>query len=164
MANLVVSRFARAKGFLVDVQFFDFEAAFVKSLRCVPMIVRYKLDACGIKLSLRAWSQFSLSTRARLVTMKVTTLDEVQSYHSFLSQAIRDVGEFVVPIDGDIPPIWADPTSVPDAVARKAKELNVEIDWATLQPLQRFALVKLTRIGHENENFVPALREFGLVV
>ena len=51
----------------MEVQFFDFEAAFVNSLRCVPMIVRYKLDACGIKLSLRAWSQFSLSTRARLV-------------------------------------------------------------------------------------------------
>jgi len=146
----------------MEVQFFDFEAAFVKSLRCVPMIVRYKLDACGIKLSLRAWKQFSLSTRARLVTMKVASLDEVQAYRLFLSQAIRDVGEFVIPMEGEVPPAWADPACIPDAVARKAKEHDVKIDWAMLQPLQRFALVKLTRSGHENENFVPALREFGL--
>ena len=150
----------------MEVQFFDFEAAFVKSLRCVPMIVRYKLDVCGIKLSLRAWSQFSLSTRARLVTMKVASLDEVQAYRNFLSQAILDVGEFVVPVEGEPQPAWADSERIPEAVARKAEELNVRIDreqgWAALQPLQRFALLKLTRNGHENENFAPALREFGL--
>jgi len=28
--------------------------------------------------------------------------------------------------------------------------------------LQRFALFKLTRKGHGNRNFLPALREFGL--
>lgn len=152
----------------MEVQLFDFEAAFVNSLRCVPMIVRYKLDACGIKLSLRAWSQFSLSTRARLVTMKVETLDEVQAYRNFLSQSILDVGDFVVPTDGDVVPAWADPAQVPEVVARKAEEFNVRIDpergWATLRPLQRFALLKLTRGDHENENFVPALREFGLAV
>lgn len=64
--------------------FFKFEADFVDTLRCVPMIVRFKLDTVGIKLSLRAWS--------------------------------------------------------------------------------RFALAKLARGGHENANFLPALREFGLVV
>lgn len=35
--------------------------------------------------------------------------------------------------------------------------------WAALLPLQRFALVKLARSRHENENFVPAMREFGLL-
>lgn len=29
--------------------------------------------------------------------------------------------------------------------------------------LQRFALYKLTRPGHDNDNFLPAMREFGLV-
>jgi hypothetical protein len=31
-----------------------------------------------------------------------------------------------------------------------------------LTPLQRFALIKLTRSQHENNNFLPALIEFGL--
>ena len=34
--------------------------------------------------------------------------------------------------------------------------------WHTLSPLQRFALLKLTREGHESANFVPAMAEFGL--
>ena len=35
--------------------------------------------------------------------------------------------------------------------------------WAALSPLQRFAIFKLTRPGHTNENFEPAMREFGLI-
>jgi hypothetical protein len=35
--------------------------------------------------------------------------------------------------------------------------------WASLLPLQRFALIKLSRSNHENHNFVPALQEFGLL-
>jgi hypothetical protein len=35
--------------------------------------------------------------------------------------------------------------------------------WSQLTPLQRFALMKLSRKGHENKNFYPALQEFGLV-
>ena len=32
-----------------------------------------------------------------------------------------------------------------------------------LSPLQRFTLVKLSRAKHDNVNFVPAMREFGLL-
>lgn len=35
--------------------FFAFESDFVDSLRCIPMVVRYKLDTCGIKLKLPEW-------------------------------------------------------------------------------------------------------------
>ena len=38
-----------------------------------------------------------------------------------------------------------------------------EEQWAALAPLQRFALYKLTRPGHKNENFLPAMREFTLL-
>jgi hypothetical protein len=34
--------------------------------------------------------------------------------------------------------------------------------WAALSPLQRFALIKLSRSSHENSNFLPALKEFQL--
>jgi len=34
--------------------FFQFEADFVDSLRCIPMQVRFKLATCGIKLKLTA--------------------------------------------------------------------------------------------------------------
>jgi hypothetical protein len=39
-------------------QIFEFELDFVRTLRCVPMIVRFKLDTCGVKLSLTHWNRF----------------------------------------------------------------------------------------------------------
>ncbi|MGC4060780.1 MAG: nitrate reductase associated protein [Aquabacterium sp.] len=151
----------------MDIQFFRFEADFVDSLRCVPMIVRFRLDLCGIKLSLRAWNRFSVSTRARLATMRTTTPGEIDAYRDFLSAAILDVGEPVVPVAVDAQPAWMDTRQLPVVVTRKLDEmrltLNGAMSWAQLGPLQRFALVKLTRGGHENENFLPALREFGML-
>jgi hypothetical protein len=51
-------------------------------------------------------------------------------------------------------------------VQEKANEIEHAIaldQWASLTPLQRFALIKLSRSGHENRNFLPALQEFDLV-
>lgn len=38
-----------------------------------------------------------------------------------------------------------------------------DAQWRDLSDLQRFTLIKLTRAGHDNDNFYPALVEFGLV-
>ena len=35
--------------------------------------------------------------------------------------------------------------------------------WKTLTQLQRFALLKLSRPGHESKNFIRAVKEFGLI-
>ncbi len=51
-------------------------------------------------------------------------------------------------------------------VSAKAQELGVTISlaqWASLQPLQRFALIKLSRSSHENKNFLLALQEFKVI-
>jgi hypothetical protein len=59
-----------------------------------------------------------------------------------------------------------DAATVPESVSAKAQELGVTItlaQWASLQPLQRFALIKLSRSSHENKNFLPAVKEFHLV-
>ncbi|MGK7938235.1 MAG: nitrate reductase associated protein, partial [Xenococcaceae cyanobacterium] len=48
---------------------------------------------------------------------------------------------------------------------QKASEVDVAItqeQWKSLTPLQRFALIKLSRPSHENKNFLPAAKEFGL--
>jgi hypothetical protein len=49
---------------------------------------------------------------------------------------------------------------------QKAMELHQTISteqWTGLTTLQRFALLKLCREGHENRNFPIALKEFGLM-
>lgn len=65
-------------------------------------------------------------------------------------------------------PPWADAEVVPARIRDWARGLGVvppsSEQWAALAPLQRFALFKLTRPGHSNENFLPAMREFALLL
>jgi hypothetical protein len=62
-------------------------------------------------------------------------------------------------------PAWLD-TNIPINLQEKAKEFGVTLSsqqWAELTPLQRFALIKLSRPSHENQNFPKALQEFHLL-
>ncbi|NET38639.1 MAG: nitrate reductase maturation protein NarM [Cyanothece sp. SIO1E1] len=146
--------------------FFEFEADFVASLRCIPMQIRFKLDTCGVKLKLSHWHQFSQVERQTLIEHPCTTEDELQSYRDLLQKLVIDhtghpAGE--LPID-DLP-AWLEAATIPIEVQAKAEAMGVAIapvQWATLTPLQRFALIKLSRPSHENKNFLPALQEFRL--
>jgi hypothetical protein len=64
------------KTFNFMTNFFQFEADFVDSLRCIPMQVRMKLDTCGIKLKLTHWHQFTQQERQALVEMPCTTAEK----------------------------------------------------------------------------------------
>jgi hypothetical protein len=45
----------------------------------------------------------------------------------------------------------------------KESQMSISLaQWKDLNVLQRFALLKLTRPGHENKNFPKAMKEFGL--
>lgn len=146
-------------------QFFQFESDFVDSLRCVPMQVRLKLDTCGVKLKLHQWNKFSNDDRQRLVEMNCNTEAEIKNYRALLHQLIERTGETATDLPIESNPAWNDSEQIPDSVETKAKELGVTIDrtqWETLTPLERFALIKLSRSHHENVNFYPALQEFQL--
>ncbi len=146
--------------------FFQFEADFVESLRCIPMQVRYKLDTCGVKLKLHHWHQLESHERQGLVTMPCQTSQEIADYRRQLHQWVRDrTGETPKDLPLDPNPPWLG-ERVPEVVREKGRSLDHEIgdrQWAALTPLQRFALIKLSRPSHENRNFYPALQEFGLM-
>jgi hypothetical protein len=146
--------------------FFQFEADFVESLRCIPMVVRYKLDTCGIKLKLEQWSRFSDRDCQTLVERPCSTLQEIGAYRQFLSDLIwQHTQTPASELSIDEHPPWMNGNSIPESVEEKAKsvETNLTIEqWQTLTPLQRFALIKLSRSSHENRNFIPALKEFNL--
>ncbi|MBW4559946.1 MAG: nitrate reductase associated protein [Mojavia pulchra JT2-VF2] len=149
------------------VTFFEFEADFVDSLRCIPMQVRYKLDTCGIKLKLSDWNQMSQADRQALVELPCTTETEIQSYRQDLEQLILNrtgVPATHLPIEPE--PAWIDSTNIPTSVQEQAQAIDITLtpqQWASLTPLQRFALIKLSRSGHENKNFPKAIREFNLL-
>lgn len=147
--------------------FFQFEADFVDSLRCIPMQVRMKLDTCGVKLKLQHWHQFNQQERQALVEMPCTTADEIQTYRQHLQHwVIEHSGTPASELPIDPHPTWMDAATIPSSVQEKAQELGVSVtsqQWARLTPAQRFALIKLSRPSHENKNFLPALKEFQLI-
>ncbi|MGH1397246.1 MAG: nitrate reductase associated protein [Trichormus sp.] len=147
--------------------FFEFEADFVDSLRCIPMQVRYKLDTCGIKLRLSDWYQITQAEREALVILPCSTDTEVQAYQKYLQELILErTGTPVATLPIDSYPQWLDAHNLPVSVQEKAQELGIIItlsQWANLTSLQRFALIKLSRPGHENKNFGRAIAEFKLV-
>lgn len=147
--------------------FFGFEADFVDSLRCIPMQVRMKLDTCGVKLKLAHWHQFTQQERQVLVEMPCVTESEIQSYKSYVQQVvIKYTGTPASALSIDAHPAWMNATTIPDSIQEKVLELGASItseQWAALNPEQRFALIKLSRPSHENQNFFPALQEFKLI-
>ena len=147
--------------------FFNFEDDFVQSLRCIPMQVRLKLDTCGVKLKLTHWHEFSTREREQLVDMPCTSSVEVQLYRVHLQELVtRYTGEPAKELTIDPAPAWLNTTAIPPVTQEKAQSLDFTItaeQWGNLTPLQRFALIKLSRPSHENRNFLPAAKEFNLL-
>ncbi len=148
-------------------EFFQFEADFVESLRCVPMQVRLKLDTCGVKLKLPQWNKFDQHDRQRLVDTPCRLEPEIADYRALLHDLVlQRTGDTATDLAIDPHPDWENTTTIPDSVQKAAQEVGVSLSpsqWALLTPLRRFALIKLSRSGHENNNFLPALKEFQLV-
>lgn len=145
-------------------QHFQFEADFIESLNCIPMLVRMKLDTCGVKLKLNHWHQFSQSERQTLVEMPCATAAEVDTYRQWLQNLVTEkTGSPAKELAIAANPPWLDETTIPSEIQAKASEHQVTItleQWSKLTPAQRFALIKLSRPSHENRNFLPALQEF----
>jgi hypothetical protein len=147
---------------------FAFESDFVATLRCIPMAVRFKLDRVEIKLSLRQWSRFTREDRRALLLAPCETESEVTAYRDTLRDLVAArAGDTAKPLAEQPPPVWTEARRTPEAVTRFAGSLGThrpsDRQWAGLSELQRFVLVKLTRDNHDNINFLPAMREFGLI-
>ena len=150
-----------------DNQLFAFEDDFVASLRCIPMAVRLKLDRSGIKLSLRQWSRFTRDDRQALLDAPCRTDAEVAAYRVRLVELVAlRAKEEAKPLAEPPAPIWESALGAPAGGGQLRASVGVTPPsaraWGELTELQRFALIKLTRDNHDNVNFIPAMREFGL--
>jgi hypothetical protein len=147
--------------------FFAFEQDFIDSLRCIPMVVRYKLDTCGVKLKLNHWHNFSSEEKEFLVNKPCQTSAQIEEYRSHLQGLIHSkTGEYAKELTIDPHPPWLNKEEIPNTVQEKAKEFDFQItlsQWQNLDDIQRFVLIKLSNPGHENRNFLPALKEFNVV-
>ena len=148
-------------------QFFEFEADFVASLRCIPMIVRFKLDTCGVKLKLHHWHNFNSLEKKILVNKPCETTIQITEYRKYLRDLVYEkTGEYPKDLAIEEKPSWVQIDFIPINIQEKAEEFNFKLtlsQWENLSPLQRFSLIKLSRPSHENNNFLPALKEFNLL-
>jgi hypothetical protein len=150
------------------IQYFKFEEDFVEdNIRCIPMIARFKLDACGIKLKLNEWSRMNEEERTCVSEYPCSSEEEIRSYRQYIKTLVRiRTSNEAQDMEVDTNPGWANPDLIPEILAQKLAEQNNIItlkQWQDLNDLQRFVLVKLSRPGHENRNFPIAMREFGLI-
>ena len=148
--------------------FFEFENDFVSALKCVPMIVRYKLDSCRIKLKLHEWAKFNVKDKESLAWLSCYTHNEIENYRLFVSRLVTQYFGYEASTLSQINDSWNNLNEIPLEVQQKAVEWqcpSITIkNWIEMDTLQRFALVKLSRSGHEGRNFPVALREFKIFV
>jgi hypothetical protein len=149
---------------MATAMYFRFEEDFVEEgIRCIPMIVRFKLDRCGIKLKLAEWSRMNEHERQYLAEQPCVSKDDVLVYRSWLQRTVFErTGSQATNLEVDQCPLWTN-DSIPVVVREKLSDIHAglsDIQWRAFTDLQRFALVKLSRPGHENRNFPLALKEF----
>ena len=141
---------------------FAFEHDFVGTWRCIPLCVRRKLDLIGLKLKLSHWLELSQAQRQQLVDWP----DQAEALQQLRDQLL----EWTRPMaDGEARPLpaavaepWQRSEPIPDEVQRAAQQRRVALSaqqWAELGDLERFALCKLARPGHDHHNLGAAFAE-----
>lgn len=150
-----------------DIEYFRFEEDFMEdNLRCIPMVVRLRLDTVGIKLPLRIWSRLNTAERTLLAALSCKSTREQNEYKNVLLTFGRKYSNeplsiLSVAANADWNREDCIPRTVRERFLQSGQEINPE-QWRRLSVLQRFALVKLSRPGHESKNFGKAIAEFGL--
>jgi hypothetical protein len=151
-----------------EAVYFKFEEDFVEeNIRCIPMCVRFKLDACGIKLQLSEWSKMSVAERNNLAEMSCITDKDIRKYKSYLKHILFNyTSKKATELSVDQNLVWSNVYKIPQLLIEKLEEFEWVISlrqWKELSNLQRFVLMKLCKPGHENKNFPMAVKEFGLI-
>src|SRR5712692_8573266 len=121
---------------------FKFEDEIHRTLSCVPMSVRRKLDKVGVKISLDEWD-----------AMRV-----------FIEEAVANRGAGATKPLPEAMRTAADPPDSPPAkLLDNARALGVtfgQAEWDRLNADERYALMKLGAGNERSHNLRAALREF----
>ena len=141
---------------------FDFEFDFVETWRCIPLCVRRKLDLIGLKLKLGHWLELNVLQRQQLVDWPddASALEQLRQHLLSCTAKLVD-GEAILLLPAKSE-AWQNAALVPEALVEKAvaREIVLDIDrWSSLNELERFALCKLVRPGHDHHNLAAAFSE-----
>jgi len=141
---------------------FGFEKDFVGNWRCIPLCVRRKLDLIGVKLKLSHWLELTHEQRQMLVDWpdELSALNALREHLRLLTRLMAEGMANDLPIAVDEP--WQVLGELPSIVQESARKKSIEISvsqWVSLFELERFALCKLARPGHDHHNLDAAFSE-----
>jgi hypothetical protein len=141
---------------------FAFERDFIGGWRCIPLCLRRKLDLAGIKLRLNHWLALPEQERQQLVAWDDSPA-ALEAMAVFLLERTAGMA------DGGVRPLavptaepWQPSGSPPAELCESAASLGHPLlphQWDGLSELERFALCKLARPGHDHHNLEAALVE-----
>ncbi len=141
---------------------FAFERDLIGNWRCIPLCLRRKLDLAGIKLRLSHWLTLDQAQRQELVLWPDGP-DDLRAMADHIRALTRPMAEGEA---RDLPPVFAEPwqgaAAAPEPVLQAAAALGKPLslaEWHGLGELERFALCKLARPGHDHHNLPAALLE-----
>jgi hypothetical protein len=151
---------------------FGFEVESSEDFTFIPMIVRFHLDRCALRISLDQWQRLPLEDRRLLARFPVVIEAQGQDaaqpdFASALAEMLSThaAGE-AERIEPEAAPAWGDTTTVPAALAAQCALAGLPAPdaaaWAALGAFERYVLAKLSRKPKLNHDFLPAMREFGL--
>ena len=128
----------------------------------IPMAMRFKLDAVGVKISLQDWLKLQENEKLSLIFHPFKTLDDHAKFLSELYIVLERNG-ITKSCNEKVNLIEALEGALPINIIEMANEYKIEINednWKGFDILQKYTLVKLSRPGHKNKNFEAAIKEF----
>jgi hypothetical protein len=144
---------------------YRFESIEATSLALIPLVIRYRLDQCAIKLHLQQWQQFSQTERAHLLHMAFTSTDDTAAWAEQLTAFVQRRCN-VAPdrlVEASLPD-WQNLDRWPATILERCTQLRLPLPalsaWQHLTPQHRHALCKIARSRHEYLLLEAALQEF----
>ncbi|XOC97025.1 nitrate reductase associated protein [Burkholderia sp. 22PA0106] len=168
---------------------FGFEIDSSEDFTFIPMIVRFHLDRCGLRISLDQWQRLPLDARKRLARFPVAAgagpdmapdreNPEPEPESELKSELDMGFGEALAGLlhaqgveaaetfEPEPAPGWANRAAVPSALVAQCALACLPApspaQWAALGAFERYVLAKLSRKPKLNHDFIPAMREFAL--
>jgi hypothetical protein len=142
---------------------FQFEADIYKSLNCLPLAARRKLDRLGIKISLEQWQRFSRAERLMICHAPATTPEECEALRLFIEElSIAKTGTPPRALPADSRRDAEPPRDPPAVLIDNAHKLGIALsqtEWEQLDDDERYALVKLGGTARPSHNLRAALEE-----
>ena len=143
---------------------FAFERELYTTLSCLPLAARYKLDAIGIKISIKQWLALEMKERRAICEMPADSDEEQRLMFEVVCRLISQrCGEQPTLLSDEQRASAFQIAQLSEAIARQAGSLGYELDaerWKTLDEEQRYALIKFAGDDRRRAKFAAALKEF----